>query len=112
MLVEQKEPKQERRYIAQSVKPATTYKSGNQQLYSRKQDTNNYSSHPGIKEELCTEAPQQVGYAAWLLDDIPHIIAIKQKQLKLLLIMQVMRVGHPEKKDDRHTEKTTYQIPY
>ena len=40
-----------------------------------------------------------------MLHDIPHIGAVKEKQLILLLIVQMVRIGQSEKEKDRHTKQ-------
>ena len=52
----------------------------------------------GKEEKLCAEAPEQIGYASWQLHYFPHIVAVKKEKLKLLLIMQMLRIGQSEKK--------------
>ena len=74
-------------------------------MYCREQQRNDQCAHPGKKKELRAEASQQVGYATRLLNDLPHIGTIEEEKLKLLLIMQMMRIGQSEKEKNRHTEK-------
>ena len=63
MLVEQKEPEQERRYKAKSIEPTPFGQTERQQLHQREQHGNDGSPPPCKLEELRTESPQQVGYA-------------------------------------------------
>jgi hypothetical protein len=81
-------------------------------LYCREQNGNDGCTYPGIEEELRTETPEQVGDASGLPDNLPHIRAIEDEKLVLLLIVQVMRIGQSEKEEDSHTEQTTYQTLY
>ena len=75
-----------------------------QELHSRKQQRNDKSPYPGIEEELRTEAPQQVGHATGMPDDLPDVVTVEEEKLVLLLIMQMMRIGQSEKEQDGHTE--------
>ena len=40
------------------------------------------------------------------------MMVVEEEQLKLLLKMQMMRIGQSEKEQDSHTEQTTCQILY
>ena len=40
-----------------------------------------------------------------ILHNVPHIRAVEEEKLILLLIMQMMRIGQSEKEKDRHTEE-------
>ena len=73
-------------------------------MYRREQNGNDGSAYPGIEEELRTETPEQVGDASGLPDYLPHICAVEEKKLVLLLIVQMMRIGQSEKEQDGHTE--------
>jgi hypothetical protein len=66
-------------------------------LHCRKQDSNDKRSHPSIKEKLRAEPPQQVGHTSRQLDHIPYIGAVEEEKLKLLLIMEMVRIGQSEK---------------
>ena len=105
VLVEQEEPQQERGHEAQTVEPLTIKQPKHQQLYCREQERDDDGSHPGIKEELRREASQQVGDATRVADDVPHIVAVEEEQLELLLIVQVVRVRQSEEEEDRRTEE-------
>jgi hypothetical protein len=81
-------------------------------LYRREQNGNDGSAYPGIEEELRAETSEQVGNASGLQDYLPHIRAVEEEKLVLLLIVQMMRIGQSEKDEDSHTEQTTCQTPY
>ena len=87
-------------------------KPGRQELHRREQQRNDERTYPGKEEELYAEASQQVGHASGVTDNLRNVSGVEEEQLVLLLIVQMMRIGHPEKEQDGHSEKTTYQIPY
>ena len=66
---------------------------------------NDESPHPSIQEELCAETAQQIGYATRHTDNLPHVGAIEEEELKLFLIMQMMRIDQSEKEENGHTEE-------
>ena len=81
-------------------------------MYRREQNGDDGSAYPGIEEKLRAETSEQVGNASWLPDYLPHVGVVEEEQLKLLLKMQMMRIGQSEKEQDSHTEQTTYQTLY
>jgi hypothetical protein len=83
-------------------------------LYRREQNGDDGGAHPGIEEELRTEPSEQVGNASRQPYNFPHIRVVEEEQLKLLLKMQMMRIGQSEKEEDSHTEqeRATCQILY
>ena len=105
MLVEQEEPEQERRHIRQSVEPPPGGEPQREELHRREQQRDDECAHPGKEEELCAETSQQVGDTARLPDNLPHVGAVEEEQLELLLIMQMMRIGQSEEEQDGHTEQ-------
>ena len=74
-------------------------------MHCREQQRHDKSSYPGKKEKLCAEAAQPVGHSTELTDNFPHVGTIEEKQLVLLLIMQMVRIGQSEKEKHCHTEK-------
>ena len=76
-----------------------------QKLHRREQERNDEGPHPGIEEELCAEASQQVGNAPRQLNNLPHVSAVEEEKLVLFLIMQMVRIGQSEKEEDGHVEK-------
>jgi hypothetical protein len=62
-------------------------------------------THPGVKEELRGEAPQQVGQSTGSVEYVQDVAIVEKEQLKLLLIVQMVWIGQPEEQQDGHTEK-------
>jgi hypothetical protein len=76
-----------------------------QQLDTGEKHGNDSSTHPGIKEELRGEAPQQVGQSTGSVEYVQNVAIVEKDQLKLLLVVQMMWIGQPEEQQDGQSEK-------
>ena len=115
ILVEQEEPEQGGRKKTQcqecTAPPYTTCMcqamkhAEQQQLDTGEQHGNDSSTHPGIKEELRGEAPQQVGQSTGSVEYVQNVAIVEKEQLKLLLVVQMVWIGQPEEQQDGQSEK-------
>ena len=84
-------------------------KAKRQQLDRHKQQCYHQRANPRKQEKLGTEASQQIGYTTWLPNNLPDIAVIEEKQLILLLIMQMVRIDQSEEKENSHTKEERTQ---